>query len=197
MLRWLEGNEAVGVYAVAAQFSEAWYFVPAAIVTSFFPKLIEIRKESREEFEKCFQQLLDFLLILALIIAIIMTAVSEILVVTFFGDHYIESAEILSIHIWAAIFIFMRAAFSKWILIENVLMFSLITQGAGALTNVLLNFILIPRFGALGAAYATLASYSIASFFSLLLYKKTRPVFFMMLKSLFFLFRHIEFKVIK
>lgn len=190
MLRWFEGSEAVGIYAVAAQFSEAWYFVPAAIVTSFFPKLIKLREQSQKEFDRRFQQLLDLLLVLALAIAIVITFVSEFVVIIFFGDHYLDSADILVVHIWAALFIFMRAAFSKWILIENVLMFSLITQGIGAAVNVALNYILIPSYGAIGAAYATLISYSFASFFSLLLYSKTRPVFFMMLNSFLFVFRY-------
>lgn len=190
MLRWFEGAEAVGIYAVAAQFSEAWYFVPAAIVTSVFPKLIKLRESSQEAFDKRFQQLLDLLLGLALVVAILMTFAAEFLVTTFFGTHYIESASILVVHIWAALFIFMRAAFSKWILIENVLLFSLLTQGSGAVVNLALNYMLIPSYGPVGAAYATLISYSFAAFFSLVLYKKTRPVFIMMVKSLFFMFRY-------
>lgn len=192
MLRWFEGAEAVGVYAVAAQFSEAWYFVPAAIVTSVFPKLIKLKESSQEEFNKRFQQLLDLLLVLALLVAIFMTFFSEFLVTTFFGTHYVDSSSILIVHIWAALFIFMRAAFSKWILIENLLMFSLITQGAGAVVNVFLNYMLIPSYGAVGAAYATIISYSFAAFFSLLLHEKTRPVFVMMSKSLLltFIFRY-------
>ena len=195
MLRWFEGSGSVGIYAVAAQLSEALYFVPVAIVTSFFPKMIRMREQGKEVFDKRFQQLLDLLFMLALAVAITMTLAAEFIIALFFGDHYLESSEILVIHVWAALFIFMRAAFSKWILIENVLVFSLITQGIGALVNVVLNLILIPRFGAVGAAYATLVSYAFASFFSLFFYSKTRPVFFMMLKSMFSIFRYLNWKI--
>lgn len=197
MLRWFEGTEAVGIYAVASQLSEAWYFIPGAIVASLFPKLIKLREESIYEFNKRMQQLFDLLFILALGVAIIVTFLSEWIISVFFGQHYIESSSVLVIHIWAAIFIFMRSAFSKWILIENALVFSLITQGSGALINVALNFIFIPRYGVQGAAYATLISYACASFFSLLLYSKTRPVFFMMLKSVFSVFRYVNLKALK
>lgn len=190
MLRWFVGAESVGIYAVAAQLSEAWYFVPAAIVASFFPKLIKIKEQNNNLFKTRMQQLFDILFIVALGVAIVMTLLSEWIITLFFGMHYIESASVLVIHIWAAVFIFLRAAFSKWILIENALIFSLITQGAGAFANVALNYILIPVHGVQGAAYATLISYSFASFFSLLLYSKTRPVFIMMLKSIFGIFRY-------
>src|SRR5690606_36962254 len=73
---------------------------------------------------------------------------------------------------------------------ENALMFSLITQGLGALFNIGLNFLLIPRHGAEGAAMATVISYAIASYGALLLHPKTRPVFFMMTRSLFSTFRY-------
>jgi O-antigen/teichoic acid export membrane protein len=39
---------------------------------------------------------------------------------------------------------------------------SLITAAVGALTNIVLNFLLIPHFGAMGAAVATVISYLVA-----------------------------------
>lgn len=195
MLRWFEGSEAVGIYAVAAQLSEAWYFVPVAIVASVFPKLIKLKEENPEQFNKRLQQLFDLLFVLAVGVAVVMTLLSEWAITLFFGSHYTDSASVLVIHTWAAIFIFMRAAFSRWILIENALVFSLLTQGAGALVNVGLNYLFIPSFGVHGAAYATLISYAFASFFSLLIYSKTRPVFFMMLKSIFIPLRYFREKV--
>ncbi|SIN79205.1 flippase [Salinivibrio sp. ES.052] len=194
MLRWFEGSESVGIYSVAAQLSEAWYFIPVAIVSSLFPKLIKLKEKDPEQFNKRLQQLFDLLFIVAVGVAVIMSLLSEWIVLLFFGDYYIDSANVLVIHIWAAIFIFMRAAFSKWILIENVLFFSLITQGTGALVNVVINYFLIPKFGVQGAAYATLISYAFASFFSLALYSKTRPIFVMMAKSVISPIRYYKFK---
>ncbi len=192
MLRWLEGTESVGTYAIAAQLSEAWYFIPTAIVASLFPKLISLRQSNKSEFERRFQQLLDLLFILSLVVAMLVTIFAEPAIALLFGEDYLESADVLVIHIWASIFIFMRAAFSKWILIENALMFSLVTQGAGAVINVLLNLLLIPNYGAQGAAIATLISYACASFFSLLIYNKTRPVFFMMVNTLLLPIRYLR-----
>ncbi len=180
MLRWLAGTEEVGQYAVAAQLSEAWYFVPTAIVASFFPRLIKLREENEAKFKRRLQQLFDALFLIGLSVAVAMTIAAPWIISVFFGTDYAASASILVIHIWAAIFIFMRAAFSKWILIENVLVFSLITQGLGALANVLFNLALIPSYGGIGAAYATLFSYAMASFVALFFYQRTRAVFWQM-----------------
>lgn len=190
MLRWLLGPESVGLYAVAAQLSEAWYFVPTAIVASIFPKLIKLREENEAIFNQRLQQLFDLLFVFALVVAIAVSICADVIIRLFFGAAYASSASVLVIHIWASLFVFMRAPFSKWILIENALMFSLITQGAGALLNVALNFWLIPIYGIQGAAVATLVSYSVASFFSLVIYKKTRLIFMMMLSSFLVVWRY-------
>lgn len=195
MLKWLVGAEEVGIYAVAASLSEAWYFVPAAIVASFFPKMIQLRESSPAQFNKRMQQLFDFLYIIALCVALIVTLIAQPLITIMFGEAYNGAAPILVIHIWAALFIFMRAAFSNWILIENELIFSLITQGLGAVANVALNFWFIPMYGGVGAAYATLISYATASYFALFLYPKTRPIFWMMTNSLFSPIRYILYKL--
>lgn len=180
MLRWLAGPAAVGEYAVAAQFSEALYFLPVAIVASLFPKLIELRQESEARFYSRLQQVFDLLFLSGLAVAVTISFVAGWMVVCLFGDAYSGSVGILVIHVWSAIFVFMRAAVSKWILIEGALYFSLLTQGFGAFSNVVLNYLWIPKYGGIGAAYATLCSYAIASFISLLIYRRTRRVFWLM-----------------
>ena len=190
MLKWMIDAEAVGVYAVAAQLSEAWYFLPTAIVASFFPKLIKLHADDTARFNLRFQQLFDLLFILAIAVAILVTLVAAPLIALLFGEEYRQSASILVIHVWGGVFIFMRALFSRWILIEGALMFSLVTQGLGALANIGLNLLLIPRYGGEGAALATVMSYAIASYVALLGHRKTRPVFYMMTKSIFSPFRY-------
>ena len=39
MLKWMVGVEEVGIYVIAASLSEVWYFIPVAIVSSFFQNL--------------------------------------------------------------------------------------------------------------------------------------------------------------
>ena len=183
MLRWLAGSAEVGVYAIAARFSEIWYFIPTAIVASVFPDMIKLRESNESRFTHRLQQLFDGLAVLGMLIAVLVTLVAPWVIPLFLGAHYAESVPILVIHIWASIFIFMRAALSKWILIENALYFSLLTQGLGAVSNIVLNYVLIPLYGGEGAAWATLVSYAIASFIALFLYRRTRPIFWMMLTA--------------
>jgi Na+-driven multidrug efflux pump len=73
---------------------------------------------------------------------------------------------------------------NRWLTAEDLLRFALVTQLAGAAMNVALNILLIPTYGAVGAAIATVISYATASWLALFLSARTRPMGWMMAKSL-------------
>lgn len=185
MLMWMDTPQEVGIYAVAAQLSEVWGFIPVAIIASLYPSLIKLKERDPDRYQFRLQQAFDFLALLSIGLAVVVSFIAQDLILLLYGEEYRGAGIILQIHIWSCIFVFYRALFSKWIHIEQVLMFSLITQGIGAISNVLLNYWLIPLYGAKGAAMATLISYGCASFLCLFAHYKTRIVFWMMLKSLF------------
>jgi O-antigen/teichoic acid export membrane protein len=186
MLKWYVGTEEVGIYTVATQISQAWYFIPAAIVASVFPSLIKLEEKDELAFYENLTKLFSVLLYVAVAVAVVISFISDSFISLFFGDEYARSAMILTIHIWAAVFVFIRSAVSKWILIKGFLVFSLVTQGAGAFVNVLLNIYFIANYGAEGAAVSTLISYSLSSVFSLAIFSRTRPVFYSILKSIIY-----------
>jgi O-antigen/teichoic acid export membrane protein len=193
MLRWMVGASEVGVYSVAVRISEVWYFIPSIIAASVFPALVEMKGDNRLKYYKKLQQGFDILFAIALSIAVIVVFVSKPVIILLFGLQYEQAGNILALHIWAGIFIFMRALFSKWIIIENKIPFSLYSQGLGAAINVILNLVLIKSYGGYGAAVATLISYATASYFMLFLASGTRPIAFMMSKSLLLPVRVIRY----
>lgn len=183
MLRWLAGPSEVGTYAVAAALSEAAYFVPAALVASVFPKLIESAKSDQELFERRLQTVFDILWLAGLGLIATMLLLGGPIIRLFFGAQYEASIPVLLVHVLSAPFYFMRIAFTRWTIIKSGATFFLVTEGLGALTNVALNFLLIPHYGSIGAALATLLSYATASYLTLAIPRRTRPVFLMMSRS--------------
>ena len=172
MLGIMLDNYAVGVYAAAARISEVWYFIPAAIITSFFPQLVKTRIENVDTYGRDLQKLNDALLVLSISVAIAVSSSSSWLLPLLFGEAYIDSVSILVVHVWVAVFVFMRSLLSKWLLIENLLKLSMASQILGAVVNVCLNYYLIPLHGPLGAAYATVVSYSVAAYIVLFLHPR-------------------------
>jgi O-antigen/teichoic acid export membrane protein len=174
-----------GVYAAAARLSEIWYFVPALLMTAMFPTILKLKEGAPERYQKRLQDIMDCLAALGMSIAVVVSFGSPFIIHILYGPKFAAAAPMLSIHVWSGVFIFMRALLSKWMITEDLYIFSLVTHGIGAIANVLLNIVLIPKFGGMGASVATLISYATVSYFSLLVHRKTWPMFLMMSKALF------------
>lgn len=184
MLGQMSGDEAVGIYAAATRISEVWYFIPMAIVASVFPAILEAKKRSEEQYYARLQRLYDLMVVMSIAVALPMTFLSTSIVNILFGEAYQAAGAVLAIHIWASVFVFLGVASGKWFLAENRQVLSLQRTLLGAVTNVALNLWLIPLYGAIGAALATVISYAIAAFISDVTQKETHNMFFMKLSAL-------------
>ena len=178
------GSAEVGIYSVAANISEAWYFIPVAIVTSVFPAIIHARKTDPERYTKRLKNLYDLLVFISLPVAVLISFLGTDIINLIYKDAYDGAGQMLSIHIWSGIFVFLGSASSQYLLAEGYTMISFQRTAFGAVANILLNLWLIPKYGGLGASVATLIACIISTFY-LLFIPKTQKQGVMMLKSLF------------
>ena len=89
-------------------------------------------------------------------------ALGEPVIQLLYGSAYQASASILLVHIWCGLFVSLGLASGSWIMAERRVSLNLYRNLAGLGANLVLNLALIPRFGALGAAYATLMALVVA-----------------------------------
>ena len=184
MLRWLSGPVEVGVYSVAARISEAFYFLPGAILAAIFPALVRLKQQGAPRYERRLEQTIDVMLIAALMTILTVGVAGYFAIPLLFGREFAASSQILLIHVFAMPFVFMGTAFMRWLLLERLTKVFLLTQGLGAVANILLNLALIPALEGKGAAIATVLSYMAALYLSLIIFPKTRPLFGMMTSAL-------------
>jgi polysaccharide transporter, PST family len=184
MLGQMIGDKAVGVYSAATRISEVWYFIPMTVSSSVMPSIFKAKEIGEELYYQRIGKLNRGLTWLAIVVAIIMTFVSKPLIVMLFGNSYLESGNILAVHIWASVFVFTGVATSGWFIAENLAYLSLYRTLSGAVVNILLNIFLIPVYGGLGAAIATVIAQAVASFISNATNSKTRKLFNLQIKSL-------------
>lgn len=183
MLGQMVGDEAVGIFSAAVKVSELWYFVPVAIVASVFPEILKTKSSSKKKYYEMLQCLYDFMVIVSIIIVLPMTYMATPLVVMLFGKAYEEAGSVLAIHLWSSVFVFLGVASSRWFVAENRQALALQRTLLGALTNIGLNFWLIPNYGVLGAAWATVISQAVTVFVADALHKDTWIMFKMKLDS--------------
>lgn len=179
MLGQMVGDEAVGIYSAAVRISEVWYFIPMMIVASTFPSILEAKKKNKQQYYQRLQQLYNLMVLISFGIALPMTFLSTLLITTLFGRNYEAAGPVLAIHIWASVFVFLGVASSKWFVAENRQILSFQRTALGAVVNVFLNILLIPEYGPIGAASATVIAYAVAAMFADLLQKETRQMFYM------------------
>ena len=163
MLRHLAGAEAVGTYAAAARLSELWYFVPTALASSVLPGLLRARERDAAAYARGMQQYYDLSAALAYGFAAPMAFAAPWLVRWFYGPEFAAAAPILAVHIWSGLFVFLGVARGQWLVNEGLSRFYLMATVAGAVVNVALNCWFIPRWGGLGAAWATVLAYGLAA----------------------------------
>ena len=164
MIGGLLGNAQVGQYAVAVRLSEALYFIPIVITSSLFPALVEAKRKDQTLYLRRVENLYRLVVYLALLIALPMSFFSNDIVSVLYGAEYNISGEVFKIHIWASIFIFMNAAFAKFLYVECFEKKYLYRTLCGAFMNIALNYIWIEQYGIIGAAYATLASMALMNY---------------------------------
>ena len=184
MLGIMIDDRAVGIYAAAAKFSEVWYFISAAIVVSLFPNLVNKKRTNQIGYGSDIQKINDFLYCIGLGIAITVSVSAHLVLPLLLGDAYSESIPVLVAHVWAGVFVFMRALLSKWLITENLLKLSMMSQVLGAVFNVALNMRLIPLYGPLGAAYATVISYAVSGYLVLFFHRDLWPMAMVVTRSI-------------
>jgi len=194
MLGQMLGDESVGIYSAAVKISEVWYFIPMTVVASVFPSIIEAKKQNETLYYDRLQKLYDIMVLVALTVAILMTFLSDWVVTLLFGKAYLEASTVLSVHIWAGIFVFLGVASGKWFIIEGLQRYSFYRTLLGAIVNIVSNFFLISKYGIIGAAIATFFSQIIAAYIFDIICLKTRVLFWMKTRALYapFLFFKIR-----
>jgi O-antigen/teichoic acid export membrane protein len=186
MIMKIIGEKEMGLFSAGVRLSEAWYFVPVIITNSLFPAVLNAKKTDEAEYKKRMQRLFSLMFIISIGVAIPISIASPWLVDIFYGEAYHAAAKILTLHVWTGVFVSLGVASSNSFLAENLQKFGLWKAIAGAIINIVLNLLLIPKLGIIGAAFSTLVCQMCASVFFNALYKKSRPIFKMQMNAILF-----------
>jgi polysaccharide transporter, PST family len=184
MLGQMIGDSEVGIYSAAVRVSEIWYFIPGAIVSSVAPAIYAAKEKSESLYYQRIGQLLSLMTCISLAIALPMSFLSDKIIMVMFGSGYAEAGGILAVHIWTSLFVFMGLATSPWFIAEGLNHVSLGKTLFGAILNIVLNLLLIPKYSGLGAAIATIISQAAAAFICNAFDSRTQKIFKIQVRSL-------------
>lgn len=171
MLGELAGPGEVGIYAVAVRLAEVWFFIPTALYWSIFPGIVAARGEGEAAFYRKLQGYYRLVALCSYSIIVPVTLLAKWLVPLLFGPAYAGGGAILAVMIWSNLFIGLEMARGSFLNAMNWTRLYLVTAGLGCLANIVLNWLLIPRYGGMGAALATVVSYWFAAHGTCLLFR--------------------------
>jgi PST family polysaccharide transporter len=186
MLGQMLGNSAVGIFAAAVRISEFWYFIPMSVTAAVAPALTAAHQRSDEEYKRKLLAVTRAMVWLAVAAGAALAFNAERVISLLYGGGYAGAGTVLAVHAWAGLFASLGLASGPWFINAGLTRLRMLNTVIGAAANVALNLYVIRRFGAVGAAMSTLVSYCLAGFVLNALSARSRPVFWLQLRSFAF-----------
>ncbi len=183
MIKHMLNDNAVGQYAAATKLSEAWYFLPIMITATVFPSIIEAKKQDEKIYLNRIQILYNTMVWMSIGISLLVLIFGQSLIEILYGNTYVDAGNVLKIHIVSTIFGNIGLVSNRFYTTENMQRLVLYKSILGVSINITLNFLLIPKFGVIGAAIAILITQISTSLVFTYINPKTRILFFMSLKA--------------
>ncbi|MFM7470245.1 MAG: flippase [Nodosilinea sp.] len=184
MISIMIGNQENGFYSAAVKLAEIWYFIPMILISSVYPKIISLKEKDNILFYKSLQKLYQVMTIIAYVTSISFSIFSGPIINFFYGYEYRCSAAMLAIMIWTTLFVNLGSVRNSLIMIMNWGKLHLLTMVIASFVNVILNILLIPKYGGLGAATATLIAQGLSAYGLCFCFPQLRETARMMTKAM-------------
>ncbi len=155
MLKQMMNESEVGFYSTAVSLCNTWVFLLTAVIDSLHPVILQAF-ENKQLFERKNKQLYAIVFYTSAGISLFLSLLASPIVDMLYGEAYAPAAAPLRIITWYTAFSYLGVARNAWIVSYGRQNYLVYLYGGAAVTNVLLNAIMIPRWGASGAALASL-----------------------------------------
>ena len=186
MLQNMVDSVEVGHYAAAARLNSVFSFIPSIILISITPAIVSAKEKSETLFLNRLQSVYDLFVLYSVVAAVFILLFANNIIDITYGVEYEESSLILKIIVFSNIFAFLGAASSRWYINSGFEKKILYRNLFGVTFNIIGNILLIPYYGAVGAAITTILAQISANFIFDFFDKKTRIVFIQKRDALIF-----------
>ena len=159
LLKYLHSDAQAGLYSIGLAVMTAIYLIPTTIYQKFLLlKLHRWNAHDKPKFWRVYRQGNVAMFLLGLLISIALVIVSPWVVPVVFGEHYRGVIGILMILAFCPPIRFLSTAMGSALVIDQHMRLRVYAMAAATVVAVVFNALLIPRFGAHGAAWATVCS---------------------------------------
>ena len=160
MLGMMASNNQVGYYNAAVKIKGILASAVTAMSAVLLPRVsYYLSNNNRKEFLRVIQKTFQFVLLISIPLAVFFDLASKLTIIILAGEDYLNSIIPMQIITPAIIFIGI-GSITAWQMLIPLCMEKVTVIGAivGAIIDLIINFLLIPKFGASGAAIGTLVA---------------------------------------
>jgi len=164
MLEWLRSSREVGYYSVAVKASECLYFLPVILANNFLPRLKRFASYQLDCVLANLKRFYKFSWLLGVCMVAVTMLFMPVLIPPIFGPQFSPALPALLALGPAAFAVSTGCASTTWMNVNGYGRIIAIQSVFGAISNIVLNLLLIPGFGIVGAAISTSLSYLMSVF---------------------------------
>lgn len=158
MLTYMRGNYDVGIYTAAYKFVEAVIFIPSALAVALFPMMAKLHQEDVSQLKSIYFKTVRIMALISFVVVVGYFFVLPMIIEKYL-PLYMPAIEVIKILSFTIPFMFIHAPGVQVLLstdkyLKQVVLLSFLTVGF----NIGANFIFIPLYGYIGAAWVTVVS---------------------------------------
>lgn len=165
MLGWFRSASEIGFYSAAQRPVQFLYIIPGLIITAIFPVLAKSAHINNEKTRQILEKSLALILLIAFPITLGGIILSREIILLAFGNEYLPATITFSILLLTLITTFSNTIIDGAIFAYNKQRLIVLFLTISAISNIIMNFILIPHYGIEGSAIATVTASILSSVF--------------------------------
>ena len=141
-----------GLYNAANRLVMAVKVFPGIFSAAIFPVMSEFSKSSKENFLYLLEKSIQLMFMIALPLALGISLLADRIIFLLYGQEFSEAVPALQILIWAVAFMFISLVTGYGLISRGKQKLNTSITGLAMVTNVIINLVLIPKLGYIGAS---------------------------------------------
>ena len=175
-----------GYFSVASRFVEILIYIPMVLAQTVMPVLVQSLNEGETLYLERAQRFMNLSIWLSVLAAVVTSLGSYWLIYLLFGKDYLPAVVILQILSFKVVSVALSNTAGAMLVAEGRQRYAIYRDGLGCITCVILNYLLLPRYGIVAAAFVAIASNVMAGYVADALIPSYRHLFRSQTKAIVF-----------
>jgi O-antigen/teichoic acid export membrane protein len=184
MLKSMVDNSAVALYNASTTLAGLVVIIPTTLIEGFRPDIMDAKLKDESLYQRRLRQLYAIIFWACIAYGLFITFFAKQIIMVLYGQKYLGAVNSLSLIVWYTSFSYFGAINNVFMVAEDKIKWVQVTTLVGAICNIILNFFLIPLWGIIGAALASLLTQVIANFILMAVIPDLRKGFGIMVRGI-------------